>query len=128
MNKNLLTFFALLLIPVIIGVLLLFGLPPLSVLSPVKLVQRIRKTLAERKIREPLQISQIVVNPKNPDIVYASSHFYAMLKSTDRGKTWRFTVKGLGTSDVYSMAMHPLKPGTLYAATTGGGVYRSDNG
>lgn len=127
-KRKILTVLVFLLIPVIIAILLLVGLPRLSELNPVRLVQRIKKAIAERKIREPIQISQIVVNPRNPQILYASSHFYGMLKSTDQGKTWKFTVKGLGTSDVYSMAMHPLKPDTLYAATTGGGVYRSNDG
>jgi len=128
MNRKLMTFLAVLLIPVIIGLLLLVGLPRLSAINPMRLIQQVKRIIAERKIREPLQISKIVVNPKNPNIVYASSHFYGMLKSTDRGKTWQFKAKGLGTSDVYSMVMDPSNPDILYAATTGGGVYRSDDG
>lgn len=115
-------------IPVVVALLVLAGLPKLSDLNPLVVWQRAKLAFEHRKQREPIQISQIVVDPRRPEVVYASSHFYGMLKSADRGRTWRFAAQGLGTSDVYSMAVHPTKPDTVYAATTGAGVYRSEDG
>lgn len=119
---------ALLSIPVLAVLLLLVGVPKLSDLNPVTAYRRAKQVWDARSHREPIQISQIAVDPRNPNVVYASSHFYGMLKSVDRGRTWRFVARGLGTSDVYSMAVHPAKPDTVYAATTGAGVYRSEDG
>ena len=120
--------FALATIPVVVGLLLLVGLPKLSDLNPMTVVQRVKLAIKKRNEREPIQISQIVINPRRPEVVYAASHFYGMLKSVDRGANWRFVAKGLGTTDVYSMAMHPTRPETIFAATTGSGVYVSDDG
>ncbi len=116
------------LIPVVVALLVLVGLPRFSELNPLLFIRQVKLVIEKRKDREPIQISQIAVDPRNPQVVYASSHFYGMLKSTDRGKTWRFAARGLGTTDVYTMALHPTKPDTVYAATTGAGVYRSDDG
>ena len=110
------------------ALLLLVGIPKWADMHPVTVYNKIKREIAKRKMREPINISQIVVNPKNPDILYASSHFYAMLKSIDHGKSWKFSYKGFGTSDVYTVVMHPEKPDTLFAATVGGGIYRTEDG
>src|SRR3989338_5301275 len=57
------------------GYLLLVGLPKISLVS-----QPLERELRRRTVREPLQASQIVVNPQNTQVVYASSHFYCMWK------------------------------------------------
>lgn len=112
------------LVPIMmIGIFLVIKLPTVSTIA-----DPIKTAIRRRTVREPLQISQIVVNPKNPKIVYASSHFYGMWKSTNGGESWRHVMKGLGTTDVYGMAIHPENPDTLFAATTGGGIYRSVDG
>ncbi|HEX9756746.1 MAG TPA: hypothetical protein VGB26_02970 [Nitrospiria bacterium] len=119
-SKKMVVLLSVFLILVVVSLLILVGLPGFtSILEP------LRAALHRRMAREPLQISQIVINYKNPEIVYASSHFYGMWKSTDGGKTWKLAINGLGTSDVYSMAIHPRKPEILFAATPGGGIYRS---
>jgi photosystem II stability/assembly factor-like uncharacterized protein len=76
-------------------------------------------------------ISDVVLDPKNPDIVWAGSyqrrrHVGQMIgggpdggiwKSTNGGKTWTKGAKGLPTHEVgrISLAVDPKKPGRIYA-------------
>ena len=76
-------------------------------------------------LRETRQISRIVVDPKNPDIVYvgALGHAYGpnpercVFKSTDGGKTWTHSLDQgpeVGASD---LAMAAANPEILFAGT-----------
>jgi photosystem II stability/assembly factor-like uncharacterized protein len=69
-------------------------------------------------------ISWILVDPKNPDVVYAAAlgHLFApnpqrgVFKTTDGGKTWKkILYVGDGTGAI-NMAMDPSDPQVLYAA------------
>ena len=104
-------------------------------------------------LRDTRQISRIVIDPQNPDVVYvgALGHAYGpnsergVFKSTDGGATWTHVLdKGpnIGVSD---LAIAAANPNVLFAGTwnthrppwstyaplqgPGGGIYRStDNG
>ena len=107
------------------------------------------KTWANVGLRDSRQISRVVVDPKNADVVYvgALGHAYGpnpergVYKSTDGGKSWTHVLdKGpeIGVSD---LAMATGNPGTLFAGTwqahrppwstyaplqgSGGGLYRT---
>jgi photosystem II stability/assembly factor-like uncharacterized protein len=95
-------------------------------------------------------ISNIVVDPKNPDIVYASSmgHVFVsdpdrgVFKSTDGGKTWKKVLFIDDKTGVISLVMDQSNPDVLYAAawqaqrfpwglTSGGpgsGIYKTTDG
>jgi photosystem II stability/assembly factor-like uncharacterized protein len=51
-----------------------------------------------------------------------------VLKSVDGGVTWRTASQGLDYPFVVSLAVDPVEPNTLYAGTTGGGVFVSEDG
>jgi photosystem II stability/assembly factor-like uncharacterized protein len=88
-----------------------------------------------------LYISAIRVDPKRPNIVYASTLLTdlerrSVLKSTDGGQTWRAADTGLtepaapaGEKDlrVDALALDPRSPNVLYAGT-GNGVYKTTDG
>ena len=57
----------------------------------------------------------LVVNPLNPDMVYAGTQGNGVLCSLDRGKTWRPC--GLQGRVVKALAISPASPGTVYAGT-----------
>jgi hypothetical protein len=65
----------------------------------------------------------LVVDPLNPGSVYASG--YWLWKSTDRGSTWNPT--GL-TGGVYTVAIDPQLPTTIYAPTAAGAFKTTDAG
>lgn len=75
-----------------------------------------------------LAASHIVIDPNNPKMIYVSSTFYGVYKSTDSGITWRLTNKGVGAPDFYALAIHPRDSRLLYVGAAGGGIYRSEDG
>jgi photosystem II stability/assembly factor-like uncharacterized protein len=108
------------------------------------------KNFVHMGLKETARISQIEVDPRNPDIVYVASlgHTYGLqeergiFKTTDGGKTWDhvlFVDEGTGASD---LAMNPKNPDIIFAAFwsidiktwgltsggPGGGIYRSKDG
>ncbi len=101
------------------------------------------------KISENTGVSDVVVDPRNPDVIVASAyqrrrHFFTMIdggpesgihRSTDGGKTWKKITAGLPTEQLgrIGLAISPVNPDVLYAnveaANGKGGIYRStDNG
>ena len=98
-------------------------------------------------ISENTGINNIVMDPRNPDVLYATSeqrrrHVYtkigggpesAVYKSKDAGKTWDKIMKGLPSGDIGGMgiAISPVNPDVLYlimeAAGETGGFFRSSN-
>jgi len=95
-------------------------------------------------------ISWILIDPKNPDVVYASAlgHVWGpnpergVFKSTDGGKTWNKVLYINDHTGVVTMAMDPTDSNTLYATawqasraawtfSSGGpdsGIYKSTDG
>jgi photosystem II stability/assembly factor-like uncharacterized protein len=90
---------------------------------------------------EGFALSAIQINPKNPNIVYASSLLSdldkrSVVKSTDGGQTWTTADTGLTNPSsptdstdlrVDALALDPRSPNVLYAGT-GLGVYKTTNG
>jgi photosystem II stability/assembly factor-like uncharacterized protein len=92
-------------------------------------------------------IAEVVIDPSNPEILYASAHQRrrhewtyigggpesTLYKSTDGGETWREIVTGLPKSDMgrIGLAVSPADPNWVYAIVEGrydkGGVYLSTN-
>ncbi|HEV2983233.1 MAG TPA: hypothetical protein VGX46_02550, partial [Vicinamibacterales bacterium] len=101
------------------------------------------------KISENTGVSDVVLDPRNPDVIVASTyqrrrHVFTMIdggpesaihRSTDGGKTWKKVSAGLPTDELgrIGLAISPVNPDVLYAnveaANAHGGIYRSgDNG
>jgi photosystem II stability/assembly factor-like uncharacterized protein len=75
-------------------------------------------------LRETHTISGIVIDPKNPDVVYASSmgHVFVpdpergVFKSSDGGKTWNKILFVDDKTGAIDLVMQPNNPDVLYAA------------
>jgi photosystem II stability/assembly factor-like uncharacterized protein len=100
------------------------------------------------EISENTGVNNVLIDPRNPDVMYASSeqrrrHVFtkigggpetAVYKSTNAGETWDKLTSGLPGGDMggIGMAISPVDPDVVYAiieATEGGGFYRtSDRG
>jgi photosystem II stability/assembly factor-like uncharacterized protein len=101
------------------------------------------------KISENTGVSDVVIDPRNPDVLVASAyqrrrHFFTMInggpesaihRSTDGGKTWKKVSSGLPDEQLgrIGLAISPVSPDVLYAnveaANAKGGIFRStDNG
>ncbi len=101
------------------------------------------------KISENTGVSDVVMDPRNPDVLVASAwqrrrHFFTLIdggpesaiyRSTDAGKSWTKVNTGLPNEELgrIGLAISPQNPDVLYAnveaANRKGGTYRStDNG
>ena len=75
-------------------------------------------------LAETRHIGRVVVNPKNPDVVYVAAlgHLWGpnpergVYKTNDGGKTWSQVLKISNDTGVSDIAMDPESPDTLYAA------------
>ncbi|MCY3704406.1 MAG: glycosyl hydrolase [Gammaproteobacteria bacterium] len=99
------------------------------------------------QIDEHTGVNEVYFDPRNPDVMYASSwqrrrHQWTMIdggpgsgihKSTDGGETWRAINRGLPSGDKgrIGMAISPINPDVLYAIVEAsgndGGTFRSEN-
>lgn len=99
-------------------------------------------------ISENTGVSDIAFDPRNPDVIYATSyqrrrHVFtvinggpesAIYKSFDGGATWKKLTSGLPKEDLgrIGIAVSPVKPDTVYAvveaARKQSGFYRSQDG
>ncbi len=108
------------------------------------------KTWTYMGLRDTHTISNIVIDPKNPDIVYASSmgHVFkpdpdrGVFKSTDGGKTWNKILFVNDETGCINLVMEPNEPSVLYAAMwqaqrtpwslisggPGSGIYKTTDG
>ena len=107
------------------------------------------KTWKNVGLEDTRQISRIVIDPRNPDVVYvgALGHAYApnnergVFKSTDGGTTWTHVLDKGPSIGVSDLAIAAANPNVLFAGTwgthrppwstyapiqgPGGGIYRS---
>ena len=82
------------------------------------------KTWAYAGLRETHSISEIVVSPRDPEVLYASSmgHVFVpgpdrgVFKSTDGGKSWRRVLFVDDKTGAIDLVMDPAHPQVLYAA------------
>jgi len=70
-------------------------------------------------------IRALVLDPTDPDVVYAGTASGGVFKSTDAGATWGAHRTGLTNRSITALAVDPTTPSTVYAGTDGGGVFKS---
>jgi hypothetical protein len=68
-------------------------------------------------------ITSIVIDPKEPQTVYAADYSLGVYMSTDGGLSWNSINDGLSTKAVTALALS-ADGWVLYAATSGEGVFR----
>ena len=68
------------------------------------------------------------MQPNNPDIIYAGGFQTGIYQSTDGGKKWKHSFKGLDNLDIHAIAVTPGNSDLIYAGTMGNGVYASSDG
>ena len=108
------------------------------------------KTWQKMGLSATHHIGRVVINPRNPDVVYAAAlgHLWGpnpergVYKTTDGGKTWNQVLKINDDTGVSDVAMDPESPDTLYAAAyerrrtafgfngggPDGGIYKTTDG
>jgi len=69
-----------------------------------------------------------VIDPANPQTVYAGTWGAGLFKSSDGGATWVNSSSGLGNRYINSLAIDPRNPTVLYAGTYTDGIYKTTDG
>ena len=75
-----------------------------------------RRTLAVWNCYSP------AIDPRNPNVVYASCFDVGVFRSTDAGETWK-RLDGLPMVNVNHVSFDPSDPARIYALTCGAGVW-----
>jgi photosystem II stability/assembly factor-like uncharacterized protein len=70
----------------------------------------------------------VAVHPTNPNMVYAGTFIYGVLKTSNGGETWTSGTGLPPNASVISLAIAPSNPDIIFAGFDGIGVYRSTNG
>lgn len=68
----------------------------------------------------------VVIDCHSPSTMYVSTSRDGFFRSTDAGRTWEESNKGIVFKELWSLEQHP-KTGTLFAGTAPGSVFRSDD-
>jgi photosystem II stability/assembly factor-like uncharacterized protein len=72
-------------------------------------------------------VTALVSDPANPQVLYASSGD-GVFKSPDAGTSWQPMNTGLRETQIVAVALNPVQPTHLYAASASGQIFRSTDG
>lgn len=76
----------------------------------------------------PTRVTQILFDPFDHNVLWASVEIGGIYRSADRGRTWRYLVKGLVSADVHGIAVvRDAKGHRSILATTNKGLHRSED-
>ncbi len=93
--------------------------------------ERLNKGFGEE---DNLEISSLAIDPVNSNILYAAttdapyhdiSSGRGIYRSINSGESWKPINNGLGVLYFNSLAIDPLDPSTIYAGSSGNGIYKS---
>jgi photosystem II stability/assembly factor-like uncharacterized protein len=72
------------------------------------------------------ETTKLVVNPHNPNNLYAASRYHGVWRSVDGGDTWHDVNAPHVSKDVVALALDPANPDRVYISMTESGVWRKD--
>jgi photosystem II stability/assembly factor-like uncharacterized protein len=73
-------------------------------------------------------VTNLMVDPYDPQVVYAATGNHGLLKTTDGGQSWTAINQGLPEPRALSVVLHPVDAGIVYAGLGTAGLYRSPDG
>lgn len=76
---------------------------------------------------EDAEVRAILVHPRDPAVVFAGTQ-HGPYRSRDRGERWQRLPLPEGPAEVWSLALDPRRPDTVYAGTAPEAVYLSTDG
>lgn len=97
---------------------------PMSSPTPIPLAWK-RVSLGQVFPRDT--VATIVIDPKDPDVLYAGMENAGIYKSIDGGLSWQPSHFGVSNSNAESLAIDPQNPQILYAGTMGG-IFKTEDG
>jgi photosystem II stability/assembly factor-like uncharacterized protein len=76
---------------------------------------------------DPTTLRWVATTAEAPDSLYAAGPGAGIMRSDDRGATWRTLSDDLPSQEVAAFAVHTFRPDTLYAWIDGQGVFRTED-
>jgi photosystem II stability/assembly factor-like uncharacterized protein len=76
---------------------------------------------------DPTTLRWVATTAEAPDSLYAAGSGAGIMRSDDRGTTWRTVSDDLPSQEVAAFAVHTFRPDTLYAWIEGQGVFRTED-
>jgi photosystem II stability/assembly factor-like uncharacterized protein len=70
----------------------------------------------------------VLVDPTNPNVLFANNYGGGNVKSADGGKTWTLASKGYTGALMFDVQSHPSSPGIVYASARSGAFRSMDGG
>ena len=71
----------------------------------------------------------MLIDPFEPDVVYAATLEYALWRSQDGGETWQQASAGMDPNQqMFGLLADPDRPGVIYASTSLSGVFVTTDG
>jgi len=83
---------------------------------------------ANNEISQDAHISDLAVDPENPQRVLAASPAFGLLKTEDGGINWDQLGEFSTRSRPLSISIHPTKPDVIYLGMEFGGLSKSEDG
>jgi photosystem II stability/assembly factor-like uncharacterized protein len=78
---------------------------------------------------ESRALARVAVAPSDPDVIYLTTHGDGVLRSDDRGTSWRPASGGLADLTLQEVAVSPTAPQIVFAAgALTGGLFRTTDG
>jgi photosystem II stability/assembly factor-like uncharacterized protein len=74
------------------------------------------------------ETTKLLLNPQNPDVLYAASRYHGIWRSVDGGDTWHDVNSPYLSKDIVALALDPKNPDLVYISMTESGVWRRDFG
>ena len=70
----------------------------------------------------------MVIDPRDPDVMYVGTQDAGIYKSVDSGASWQPANQGLSHATILSLAIDPQEPRRLYAGIFNDGLYKATDG
>ena len=86
-----------------------------------KVPEEVRPKVSAEDLPAPNRITALVQAAKDPAVLFARSPGSGLLKSTDRGETWKAVNRGLSGPDALSVRSVAVHPGNRSVVLRGGG-------
>ncbi len=76
---------------------------------------------------QPDTIRQVATNPKAPSSLYAAGPGAGVVRSDDRGQSWRVVSSSLPSQEVTAFTVHSYLSDTIYAWIDGQGIFKTED-
>jgi len=84
---------------------------------------------AEPSPGETFIVYDVLVDPFEPEVIYAATLEYALWRSKDGGETWEQASAGMDPNQqMFGLVADPNRPGVIYASTSLSGVFVTTDG